>query len=153
MKEVLASLLVWIANNSAYDAPEQLPQLEFQAAAAFAEQACPRRANCAARGYYHDGTGRIVVHEAYRGLTSVQERALVVHELVHYLQDLSGRYGGEKTCEIWLEREREAFRLQIRYTIENTRGNILIPNTPKLSREQCERVRREEARREEARRR
>lgn len=138
MKDIVASLLAWIVSNSAYDAPATLPELEFQAAEAFAEHVCSGKANCAARGYYVDGTGRVVVHEAYRGLESVQQRALVLHELVHYLQDLSGRYGGEKTCDIWIERETEAFRLQIRYTVQNTRGNVLIPNTPKLSREQCE---------------
>ena len=96
MNEILAALLAWTVANTPYEPPADPPTVEFHGASAFAERACPSEARCAARGYYEDGTGRIVLHESYGELSNVQQRAVVVHELVHYLQDLSGRFAGRE---------------------------------------------------------
>lgn len=41
-------------------------------------------------------------------------RSLIVHELTHYLQDISGRFSAED-CNDHLAREREAYSIQRQY--------------------------------------
>lgn len=131
MADVIAALLAWTVANSTYAMPPKPPLLEYRAQPVFAEQVCPPEAvHCAPRGYYTDGTGTIVLEEAYRDLAQVRARALLVHEMVHYLQDVSGRFG-EKDCASWLDREREAYRLQLLYLVAQG-GNPFALRLPAL---------------------
>ena len=146
MNEIVASLLAFIVQYSDFPAPPAPPVIEFKAAAEFERNACPVRANCAARGYYEDGTGTIVLHEDLRELATIEHRGLVVHELVHYLQDLSGQYKGEQTCVIWRDRERQAFVHQLRYMTREAGHRSLRYLMPHLSIEQCEKAKRRQQR-------
>jgi hypothetical protein len=135
MPELIAALLAWTVANTGYAAPPGPPNVEFQPSAFF-EQACADAgAHCTARGFYRDGTGTIVLHDAYRDLAGPRERSLLVHELVHFLQDQSGQWGAT-TCEVWVEREHEAFRLQYLYLATNG-GNPFGSRMPSLSPALC----------------
>jgi hypothetical protein len=117
MDKVIAALLAWTVSNSGYPTPSTPPALEYRPQADFAAEVCPQEAvHCALRAYYRDGTGTIVLHEAHRRLEDARSRGLLVHEIVHYFQDLSGRWG-EKSCESWIGRESEAYRLQPPYLV------------------------------------
>lgn len=50
-------------------------------------------------------------------------RSMLVHEMVHYLQDLSGRYDNS-SCEDHAKREREAYAIQREYGIRAC-GSVL----------------------------
>ncbi|MCB1811392.1 MAG: hypothetical protein KDK04_06675 [Candidatus Competibacteraceae bacterium] len=115
MNEIIASLMAWAVSQSGYSAPPVLPVIEYLPTQAFVEQVCPHSAQCTVRGYYADGSKTIVLDESLRELKQNRRaRAMLVHEMVHYLQDRSGRWGA-KTCQTWIEREREAYRAQLRY--------------------------------------
>lgn len=118
MNDVIAALMAWTVAHSGYPAPHDLPAIEYLPTAAFIQQVCPNRAQCTVLGYYEDGTRTIVLHEALQELKERRARAMLVHEIVHYLQDNSGRWGA-KTCQTWIEREREAYRVQLLYLVEN----------------------------------
>ena len=50
-------------------------------------------------------------------------RSMLVHEMVHYLQDLSGRYDNS-SCDDHARREREAYAIQREYGIKAS-GSVL----------------------------
>ena len=133
---VIAALLAWTVSNSGYPMPSTPPALEYRTPAGFAAEVCPQEAvHCAPRAYYRDGAGTIVLHEAHRSLEDAGSRGLLVHEIVHYLQDLSGRWG-EKSCESWIGREREAYRLQRLYLVSQG-ANPFTLGMPILNEARC----------------
>jgi hypothetical protein len=70
--------------------------------------------SCAVKGAFIAGQGLFIVN----GLeieTDPQDRSVLLHELVHYLQELNGRYADETACDRFRYRELEAYRLQDEY--------------------------------------
>jgi len=70
--------------------------------------------SCAARGAFIPGRGVFIIN----GLeieTDPQDRSVLLHELVHYLQELNGCYADESACDRFRDRELEAYRLQDEY--------------------------------------
>lgn len=137
MDTLIATLIAWAVANSQYPAPERPPAVEFRATAYFAEEVCPRdKVHCAPRGYYEDGSGQIVLHDSQQDLGVVNARAILLHEIVHYLQDSSGQWG-EKTCESWVAREHEAYRLQLLYMVSQGANPFSHAMPPGLSSHLC----------------
>ena len=92
--DIVAVLMAWAVAHSGYSAAPDLPRIEFLPTQAFIEQVCPQHAQCTVKGYYADGSQTIVLHESLRDLKrNRRARAMLVHEIVHYLQDRSGRWG------------------------------------------------------------
>jgi hypothetical protein len=117
MTELIAALLTWAVANSGYQMPAHPPTIAYRDQRFFAAEACPDSAvHCTTRGFYTDGSDTIVLHETHRDLGDVRARAILVHEIVHFLQDRSGKFG-EKTCESWVAREHQAYRLQLLYMV------------------------------------
>lgn len=70
--------------------------------------------SCAVKGAFIPGQGVFVTSELEIE-TNPQDRSVLLHELVHYLQELNGRYADENTCDRFRDRELEAYRLQDEY--------------------------------------
>jgi hypothetical protein len=138
MDAIIARLLAWTVANSGLPAPPQPPVIEYRPTAYFTEQVCEGRIDCSAKAIYLDGTNTIVLNEAVRELKDLHARALLVHEMVHYLQDASGKWT-EKNCDSWLEREHQANRLQFHYFSVNG-GNPFSHAMPVLDRRRCEQM-------------
>ncbi|MDH3637019.1 MAG: hypothetical protein OES09_00960 [Gammaproteobacteria bacterium] len=107
-------LLSWAAYLSSYPAPERPPYIEFAPQSFFIEHACGGR-DCDAVGWYND-KGVIYLDERLRYLDNVFVRSVMVHEFVHYLQDLSGKF--RNSCAEQITREREAYAIQRSYVAE-----------------------------------
>ena len=60
--------------------------------------------------------------------TSALDRSILLHELVHFLQDLNAEGADMEACERWLHREREAYALQNRYLAAAERSRQLPPH-------------------------
>jgi hypothetical protein len=114
----VTALLAWAAAQSGYAVPLRPPAIAFWPAAVLAERVCaPETTNCGVGGYYRDGTGEIVLNAVYRGrFDDVRVRSLLVHEIVHYLQDHSGRWH-PGSCTRRMAREREAVAAQQSYLV------------------------------------
>jgi hypothetical protein len=107
----LWALLTWAAQLSGYPMPETLPVVVEEPHAFFVAKLCrgvetPEQP-CPYVGRYND-TRVIWIDERLQG--ELRDVTLV-HEMVHYLQHLSGRYTGPPTCEKQLDRENEAYRV------------------------------------------
>lgn len=107
-----AKLLITAALLGGFPPPRQTPKVAIVSAGALAERFC--RSHCRPRGAYLPGEG-VLLAEGLDLEGNPRDRAVLVHELVHYLQDIAGRYAAEPECERWRDRELEAYHVQDRY--------------------------------------
>ena len=69
---------------------------------------------CEAQGAYIPGRG-VLLLDTLDIDGNPRDRSVLVHELVHYLQDRFGRFGKESACDRYVDREMEAYGVQDRY--------------------------------------
>lgn len=112
LQGLLPILLSWAVHISGYPMPEQPPELEFKRHSFFVEQVCGGR-ECAAMGWYND-KGIVYIDNALRDADGALATSVLVHELTHHLQHLSGKFA-DSSCQDSLLREREARRVQFIY--------------------------------------
>ncbi|MBI2970528.1 MAG: hypothetical protein HYY36_07265 [Gammaproteobacteria bacterium] len=108
--QLIAVLLSWASHLSGYPYPDTVPAVEQRSAEFFVEKACGGHKNCRVAAWYDDD-GTIYLDDRIPDLEEPIVRSVIVHELVHYLQDLSGKYVDDG-CEQRLAREREAYSIQ-----------------------------------------
>lgn len=111
--ELLRVLLSWTVSLSSYTHPGQTPEILFKPQSFFVEIACQGNEKCDAVAWYNND-GTIFLDQRLEGNTDAFTRSVVVHELVHYLQDISGNYP-KMDCELYAQREREAYSIQKQY--------------------------------------
>lgn len=108
-------LLSWTVHLSpSYSLPEKPPELVYEPRAYFIENVCNGvKEKCDAVGWY-DNNGTIHIDDRLEGNEDPYTRSLIVHEIVHYLQDISGKF--EKgSCDDHVFKEREAYSIQRLY--------------------------------------
>jgi hypothetical protein len=110
MKALVASLMAWIAAHSNYPVPEHPPVV--------AVMDCT--GPCPILGLYPDA-GVVYIDESLQVDTNVCARSVLLHELVHYSQDLNGRFENQLPVVRWRLREREAHAIQAQFLAENGR--------------------------------
>lgn len=132
---VTASLWNWVIAHSSYDTQTTWPRIEFRSTEFFSRNLCPPGTHyCSIGGYYEDGSGVIFMRNDHQ-LDDVRSRAMLAHELIHYLQDRSGIWN-EKSCMNRILREREAYDLQQRYLVAH-HGNPFGIRVPELDESLC----------------
>lgn len=113
--KLVAELLIAIHGLSDYPVPAEQPSVEFVAHEVLEREACG--GPCAIYGWYPPGQ-TIYLDDRLDPANDVGDRSILVHELVHYLQQESGPYTGHLNCGAWTQREGEAFDIQIRWLRE-----------------------------------
>jgi hypothetical protein len=122
---MLPTLLSWAVYLSGYPMPSQPPGIAFVTHSFLVERVCAGR-ECNAVGWYNDERV-LYIDERYRDAEDSFALSLVVHELTHYLQHLSGRYDSH-SCVDSLTREREAYTVQNNFLITaQVSANIVYP--------------------------
>ena len=111
----LAFLLTWVLSAMGYD-EAVLPEIEAKPQSFFLERVCDFVEPCTALAGYDD-LGIIYVHDERLDLGSKKGHGIMVHELVHYVQDIHGDYDSD-SCEDSGIRERQAYELQTQYMLE-----------------------------------
>jgi hypothetical protein len=66
---------------------------------------------CAALAVYRPGEG-IYLDEKLKPESSLFDRSILLHELVHYAQEMEGAHDDMKPCLRWYLREQEAYAIQ-----------------------------------------
>lgn len=110
---MLTILLSWASHLTSYTYPGVPPDYEFKNHDFFAEQVCQGGKRCNVVAWYND-EGVIYIDKRLDDWEDPLTRSVIVHELVHYLQDLSGKFESGD-CEDQLKREREAYSVQRTY--------------------------------------
>ena len=111
---LLALVMSWMVAITGYQTPAQLPKVQFEPHSFFVEKVCGG-VECPSTGWYNDA-GIIYLDQSFQTILSEnsypakpdEAHARVVSilggEIVHYLQDLSGKYT-VKSCENFLSRD------------------------------------------------
>jgi hypothetical protein len=115
MSDMFAVLFSWAVTLSGY--PNAIPpEIEFKSKSFFVKEACNGNENCKVVGWFRGGN-KIYVWEKLDIDGSQIAASIVVHENVHYLQELNGK--PHRTCKEIIELEREAYGVQKEYLLRN----------------------------------
>jgi len=107
--ELVSSLLSAIDQLSKYPRPAFAPEIFHVSQERLQELACT--STCGVKATYQPGEG-IFLDERLKPETSLFDRSVLLHELVHYVQELNHERGDAKPCERWYYREVEAYAIQ-----------------------------------------
>ena len=113
IQALVASLLLNVSSISGYSLPAVSPEVHLVPAAQIRQRVCDKP--CRARAFFVPGDG-IFLDAALDLKGNFYERSILVHELVHFLQHVSGRFDGEKgDCARHSAEETEAYDIQNKY--------------------------------------
>jgi hypothetical protein len=116
LANLVAQLLAAIHAIAGYPIPADPPAVRLVPLAEMQALVC--RGPCQVRGFYTREQG-VVLNDALDLAHDVTARSVLLHELVHHLQQVSGKF--EKwpnRCERWFAREWEAYEIQNAYLRE-----------------------------------
>jgi hypothetical protein len=128
MRELVDSLLAVVTRFSTYQTPPTTPAVVRVARADIERTIC--QGPCPVKAWYLPNEG-IFLDADLMPETNLIDRSILLHELVHFLQDINGEGEGMDPCERWLNREREAYALQNRYLAlveDSTSYRLMIGN-------------------------
>jgi hypothetical protein len=109
MENLLPALLNAVHFLSKYSLPDELPQVHRVPHAKIEKLACGKP--CDALAAYSSGEG-IYLDDTLKPESNVFARSVLLHELVHYVQDVSNELSAVRPCERWYRREQEAYAIQ-----------------------------------------
>jgi hypothetical protein len=115
LKDLMLLLLTSIKFIAGYPIPEQLPTMHFVPHSILEEKACHKP--CEILGWLSTDN-EIYLDEKLDLKGSIQARSVLLHELVHYNQKLTGRFDNLTPCERWIKQEREAYTIQNHWLFE-----------------------------------
>ena len=114
LSKLIAELFLTIKLLSGYAVPEDIPQVQFVSLKALQEVACKGN-NCKVKALYHPVKG-VMVNETLDVFNDVYARSVLMHELVHHLQQVNHKFEDEaRACQRWQAREIEAYEVQHKY--------------------------------------
>jgi len=109
---LIIDLLEALDQITKYRIPNEPPPVQKVAHSVVEEYACQKP--CAALAVYRAGEG-VYLDESMKPETNVFARSVLLHELVHYVQDMNHELIDLKDCERWYRREQEAYAVQKRF--------------------------------------
>lgn len=112
-----------------YDVPEKLPVIQYVPHLYFVQRVCHNidtlEDPCRVRaGYNHNTDGIIYMDEKFENQVDSFIKGIVFHEIIHYLQDMSGdwedmdKWQIDIRCQEKSYRQREAYMMQDKYMAE-----------------------------------
>ncbi len=111
LSKLVAELLVAAQTLSGHGAPAVAPEVAFAVQAELAQEACS--GPCAVYKWFPPGS-TIYLEESLDLDGGVAARSILLHELVHFLQQETGAFRVAVDCRTWMDRERQAYDVQLR---------------------------------------
>ncbi len=127
---MVAELFAAIHLLSGYPVPERLPEVHFVPRETMQEMVCKRP--CAVKAFYLPDKG-VFIDEALEVKDDAYSRSILLHELVHHLQHVGGKFEElDSTCHRWQAKEKEAYEIQHKYLkrMNATRSFIALDTVP-----------------------
>jgi hypothetical protein len=112
MPQLIDSLLDAITQLSNYRKPATLPQVIRVSRAQIERTICD--GPCAVKAWYLPGEG-VYIDEDLHPETNLIHRSILLHELVHFMQEAGGEASALDACHRWVQREQQAYELQAQY--------------------------------------
>lgn len=139
--DIIVELIAWAVVLSGYEMPNDMPMVYWRPHEHFVEKLCDgvdtKIHPCTARALYNDEKAAIIsLNTKYWEINkewSPYQRSIVLHEMVHYLQHMTGKYDGytdwpvEKLCEARRFRQIEAYQTQDKYMLAVYGVRRLLP--------------------------
>ncbi len=113
LAQLVPELLTAIDQLSKYAIPQELPGVHRVPHEKIEQLTCGGE-KCAALAAYRPGEG-IYIDEALEPETDIFARSVLLHELVHYVQDVANELASAEACDRWYRREQEAYAIQKRF--------------------------------------
>jgi hypothetical protein len=129
--EMIKVLLAWALFLTGYEDPGGYPPINFASTEALNEMICPRTpGGCGILGVY--AKGEIYLNENFDLKENAYARSILVHEIVHWLQDQHNDYGSGtyEDCVAANRREVEAYGVQNAYLRQGELSTIKVGNNP-----------------------
>ena len=101
-----------IEHLSRYWASKRLPTISVVSQNELNQVICKKP--CAVRAAYIPGRG-VLLADTLDPVNEALDRSILVHELVHFLQEVNNRYSELTPCKRWFQREHEAYAVQNQY--------------------------------------
>jgi hypothetical protein len=134
IQDLVAELLIFVVGATGYHGTPAAPTVLPVARPVLEQRVCGKP--CPVFALFDPDQG-ILVDDRLDLSGNPAAQSVLLHELVHYLQwRATGRTA--RTCDEWLAREREAYRIQFRWlaTLPAEWGNVALPR-PNLSHVRC----------------
>lgn len=112
LHEIVVELLLAAQALTGYAPPATLPQIELAPHAVIERMAC--QGPCPVYGWYPAGA-TVYLDDRLDPVADVNARSILLHELVHYLQQQNAAYADASAALAWELREREASLAQARW--------------------------------------
>ena len=112
MEKLLRQLLAVTDRLSRYKIPKELPNVYRVPHSELENYVCGT--HCSIKAWYKPGDG-IFLDESLRPESSVFDRSILLHEVVHFLQERAREYENMDACNRWFHRELDAYNVQNRY--------------------------------------
>lgn len=112
MTALAKTLLLDIERLSRYWAAKQLPPITIVPQDEINRIVCKKP--CAVRAAYMPDRG-VLLADTLDPFNEPLDRSILVHELVHFLQEINQRYSELSPCKRWFQREHEAYAVQNQY--------------------------------------
>lgn len=116
MKAIVVAMLTWLGAHSDYTVGDQAPAVALVPHGFIEDLACGTP--CDVLGVYPDGN-LVYIDQALEPRTNICARSVILHELVHYLQDRNHKYLNLSVVLRQHVREMEAYAFQRMYLAEN----------------------------------
>ena len=123
---IIFAVFIGIASNlSQYPVTSTYPEVRFVNHEFFVENACFGKEPCRVQAWYADTNIIYFLNKFNKSIDDMSnpEKSIVLHEYVHYLQDIHGDFTSDN-CEDQVKREMEAYDIQNRYLL--TIGPVYI---------------------------
>jgi hypothetical protein len=112
LAKLVATLLVSIQLLAGFDLPAEPPEVVFVPHERLQDEACD--GPCEVYGWFPPG--RIIyLDDRLDPVRDIAARGILIHELVHYLQQEAGTFPASGGCRTWLKREWQAYDIQLRW--------------------------------------
>lgn len=127
------SFLMFLNQQNLYEPVKTCPQVNMVSINELQTIACDG-AECPVKAFY-DLEDKTIFLSSQLDLDFSLDRSILLHELVHYVQDINGKWEeGEDECRAGMQRELYAFRVQEKYLLSQ---NVRIPVSQQMAYYRC----------------
>jgi hypothetical protein len=120
MPELVLSLFGDMEKIADYKSPRAYPRVHQVSRPELEREACAGHACWAVKAAYVRDKALLYVDSALDLHTNILDRSILLHELVHHMQNLTQRYADLPPCTRYRVEEREAFEIQNAYLAQFT---------------------------------
>lgn len=113
--KLIAELLLVVQGYTGYVLPAEQPAVAFLAPEVLQAKVCQRP--CGVYGWFPPGR-TIYLDDRLDPLGNPTARGILLHELVHYVQQENDAFRDESDCRRWRDREAQAFDVQFHWLAE-----------------------------------